>query len=774
MVAQVRPDNYLGRYVLDDKIASGGMASVYGATVSEGEPPGTGSLAVKVLHQHLAEDGDFVRMFRDEGRIAARFDHANVVRVHEVGIDDGRYFIAMERVEGHSFADVLRAYRAARRVVPKAAIFEVLRQSLRALTYVHGFKGENGRRLNIVHRDISPHNILISGTGMVKLTDFGIARGQHRSDRTITGTVKGKMHYMAPEQAAGKRVTARADLYSLGAVAYEAFTGRALLAPARTEVLQGRAIRGEVDFGGNFETLHAELKVWLQKALAVDAEGRFQSAEAMLAAMESIKSAHTSRFKTEVLQRLLDLPQPRPQEREQNLFDDDELRVTGPLPLVAGERPSAVISTPQRPISGVFCGVSGVNPSGHKAVSERLKRSTGVPEEWDTGHGPHLRPSSSALHVVQAHTGVKSRRSGRPSAVRSLPPLTRDGGTGLRVPDVNPEAARRSAAIALQTAGAERPERPQSDAQSEAAAAAPDRRQSRVHVEKQRGLAFAALVAWSCVALFLFATLLEVLNAELELPLREAASSTDDPRAYTTYLHSRPPEWEDAAVALLIELSEQTGCPVHVVHLSSMGSIAQLRAAKARGVRVTAETCPHYLCLLAEDIPDGATAFKCAPPIRPEANREALWRALAEGVIDFVVTDHSPCVPGLKLPEEGDFLRAWGGIASLQLGLASVATEARARGHDLATISRWMTAGPAALLGWDRGPLAPGTRADLVAWDPDEPFTVRAAELAHRNPITPYEGRLLHGRVHEVWLRGQRVVHEGRLSGPPRGEIWCP
>lgn len=520
MVAHARPDNCLGRYVLNDKIASGGMASVYGATMSEGEAPGTGTLAVKVLHEHLAEDGDFVRMFRDEGRIALRFDHNNVVRVHEVGIDDGRYFIAMERVEGHSFADVLRAYRAARRVVPKAAIFEVLRQSLRALTYVHGFKGENGRRLNIVHRDISPHNMLISLTGTVKLTDFGIARGQHRSDRTITGTVKGKMHYMAPEQAAGKRVTARADLYSLGAVAYEAFTGRALLAPARTEVLQGRAIRGEVDFGGAFENLHGELKVWLQKALAVDADDRFQSAEAMLAAMEGIKTAHTSRFKTEVLQRLLELPAPRAEERAQNLFEDAEMRVTGPLPVVPGERPSAVVSTPQRPISGVFCGVSGINPSGHKAASERLQRSSGVPEEWETGHGPQLRPSSSALHVVQAHTGVKRRRSGRASAVRDRPilPLTRDGDTGLRVPDVNADAARRSAAIALQTAGADVPDPRRAKAEQDAAAQAPDRRQSRVHVERQRGLAFAALVAWSCVALLLFATLLEVWNARLELP----------------------------------------------------------------------------------------------------------------------------------------------------------------------------------------------------------------------------------------------------------------
>ena len=555
MVAQERAENRLGRYLLDDKIASGGMASVYGASVPDGDAPGTGTLALKVLHEHLADDGDFVRMFRDEGRIALRFDHTNVVRVHEVGIDDGRYFIAMERVEGHSFADVLRAYKAARRVVPKAAIFEIMRQALRALTYVHAFKGENGRRLNIVHRDISPHNILISLGGMVKLTDFGIARGQHRSDRTVTGTVKGKMHYMAPEQAAGKRVTARADLYGLGAVAYEAFSGRPLLAPARTEVLQERAIRGEVDFGGSFNALHGELKSWLQKALSVDPADRFQSAEAMLAAMENIKIAHASRFKTDVLQRLLELPEPRPQAREQKLFDDDEMRATGPLPVVPGARPSAVVSTPQRPISGAFVGVSGVNPSGHRPASERLRGTAGVPEDWENGSDHLLRPSSSALHVVSAHTGVSRRRSGRVSAVRARPPLTlaRDPDRGLRVPDVDREAARRSAAIALETAGADAPgqgsERDQANGQGAESGA--DRRQSRVHVERQRGLAFAALVAWSCVALLLFATLLEVWNARLELPrvdettfahLFDGAPTVDEGRVASVTVATEAPE----------------------------------------------------------------------------------------------------------------------------------------------------------------------------------------------------------------------------------------
>jgi len=264
-------------------------------------------------------------------------------------------------------------------------------------------------------------------------------------------------------------------------------------------------------------------------------------------------------------------------------------------------------------------------------------------------------------------------------------------------------------------------------------------------------------------------------HAELELPLSDAAArrvEDGDARDYATYLHSRPPEWEDAAVALLVDLCRETGCPVHVVHLSSAGALAVVRQAKAEGLPFTAETCPHYLCLRAEDVPPGATEFKCAPPIREGRNREQLWAALADGTLDFVVTDHSPCVPGLKLPEEGDFLRAWGGIASLQLGLASVFTEARQRGFGIPTLSRWMTAGPARLLGWEHGRLVPGMRADLVAWDPDTAWEVDPHALAHKNPITPYARRRMDGRVTDVWLRGGRIVQDGALVGAPRGRRW--
>lgn len=258
-------------------------------------------------------------------------------------------------------------------------------------------------------------------------------------------------------------------------------------------------------------------------------------------------------------------------------------------------------------------------------------------------------------------------------------------------------------------------------------------------------------------------------HAELELELRDAAQG--DASDYQTYLHSRPPEWEDAAVALLIDLCRDTGCPIHIVHLSSAGALPLLRRAKQEGLPVTAETCPHYLCLRAEDVPPGATEFKCAPPIREGANRDALWAALADGTLDFVVTDHSPCIPGLKLPEEGDFMRAWGGIASLQLGLASVWTEAHRRGFTLEDVARWMTAGPRALLGVPGGRLVEGAPADLVAWDPEGDFTVDGAALAHRHPTTPYAGKRLRGRVDHVWLRGRPIVWDGALTGPATGRL---
>ena len=249
-------------------------------------------------------------------------------------------------------------------------------------------------------------------------------------------------------------------------------------------------------------------------------------------------------------------------------------------------------------------------------------------------------------------------------------------------------------------------------------------------------------------------------HAELDLGAPAPAS---DPRAYRGYLESRPAAWEDEAIRLLVGLCRRTRCPVHIVHLSSASSIPTLRAAKAEGLPITVETCPHYLCLEAESIPDGATLYKCAPPIRDHANREALWEALFEGVIDFVISDHSPCTPSLKLLDTGDFQRAWGGIASLQLGLPAVWSEARRRGADLLRLSTWLSARPAAFAGVGRrkGRLAPGFDADLVVWDPDEPFSPHRDDLYFRHKVSPYLGAELTGRVQTTVLRGVRVFERG-------------
>jgi allantoinase len=232
---------------------------------------------------------------------------------------------------------------------------------------------------------------------------------------------------------------------------------------------------------------------------------------------------------------------------------------------------------------------------------------------------------------------------------------------------------------------------------------------------------------------------------------------------YADFVASRPAVAEDSAIALLLRRARETGARVHVVHLSSASALPLLAEARASGVRVTVETCPHYLALTAEEVPDGDTRFKCCPPVRGAANRDALWQGLADGVIDMVVSDHSPCTPELKRLESGDFGAAWGGIASLQIGLPVVWTEARRRGHTLAEVVTWMAARPAALVGLPRkGRIAPGADADLAVVAPEAEFTV--GPLHHRNPLTPYTGRRLHGVVRQTWLRGAPATgSRGRL-----------
>jgi allantoinase len=246
-------------------------------------------------------------------------------------------------------------------------------------------------------------------------------------------------------------------------------------------------------------------------------------------------------------------------------------------------------------------------------------------------------------------------------------------------------------------------------------------------------------------------------HAELEGPLPEQLRAPpDDPGSYACWLERRPAAWEEAAIALLIELCRETGCAVHIVHLSAASALPMLQAARAEGLPITVETCPHYLCLCAEEVPREATLFKCAPPIRAAQNRDGLWAGLREGAIDLVVTDHSPCTPQLK---DGGFIEAWGGIASLSLGLSSVWTEAKARGFTLDDVVEWMCAAPARLTGLDsrKGTIAPGRDADLVAFDETAEFVVGPQDLHFRHKVSPWLGRHLRGRVLQTWLRGHNI-----------------
>jgi allantoinase len=240
---------------------------------------------------------------------------------------------------------------------------------------------------------------------------------------------------------------------------------------------------------------------------------------------------------------------------------------------------------------------------------------------------------------------------------------------------------------------------------------------------------------------------------------------------YKSFLASRPPKAESTAIAALVDAARATGARAHVLHLSDADSLPLIAAARAEGVRLTVETCPHYLSLDADHVPDGATAYKCCPPIREQDNQDRLWQGLRDGLIDIVVTDHSPATAALKEPASGDFAEAWGGVASLQLGLAVVWTEARRRGVPLADVVRWMSAGPAALVGLERkGAIAVGKDADLAVFAPEATFVVDPARLHHKNPVTPYAGRDLTGTVRRTLLRGHEVGDEPTGTLLRRGE----
>lgn len=244
----------------------------------------------------------------------------------------------------------------------------------------------------------------------------------------------------------------------------------------------------------------------------------------------------------------------------------------------------------------------------------------------------------------------------------------------------------------------------------------------------------------------------------------DAAPRRGGPR-YADFLASRPRDAEDSAIATLIAEARRLDARVHVLHLSSADALPLIAEARRDGVRITVETCPHYLTLTAEEVPDGASEFKCCPPIRESANQDLLWQALADGTIDCVVTDHSPSTADLKTD---DFATAWGGISGLQLSLSAVWTEARRRGHGLEDVIRWMSSRTAELVGLDdrKGAIEAGRDADFAVLAPDETFTVDPAALHHRNPVTAYAGKTLYGVVRSTWLRGERIVEDGRFTAP--------
>ncbi|TQK17953.1 allantoinase [Microbacterium sp. SLBN-154] len=250
-------------------------------------------------------------------------------------------------------------------------------------------------------------------------------------------------------------------------------------------------------------------------------------------------------------------------------------------------------------------------------------------------------------------------------------------------------------------------------------------------------------------------------------------------RDYAAFLASRPAASEASAIETVIAEARRSGARAHILHLSDAGSLPAIRRAKAEGVDLTVETCPHYLTISAEEIPPGSPEFKCCPPIRDAANRDRLWEGIVDGTVDAIVSDHSPSTVDLKRTGDGDFGLAWGGISGLQVGLSAVWTEARRRGIPLETLLPLFTTGPARVAGLSAGVIEPGAPAHLTVFGADDPYPIRAAELLHKNPITAYENRVLRGRIRRTWLHGRSVfdVTEGgpgeapQFRGAPGGRL---
>ncbi len=259
-----------------------------------------------------------------------------------------------------------------------------------------------------------------------------------------------------------------------------------------------------------------------------------------------------------------------------------------------------------------------------------------------------------------------------------------------------------------------------------------------------------------------------IVHAEDEDSVKHASATHSRSRDYADFLRARPRGAENLAIARVIETSRRLDSRAHILHLSSADALPMIRSARADGVPLTVETCPHYLTFVAESIPDGATQFKCCPPIREEGNQTQLWDALGDGAIDIVVTDHSPCTVDLKALGIGDFSTAWGGVAGLQVGLSATWSGARTRGHSLADVVNWMSTGPADFVDLpSKGRIEVGADADFAVFAPDEEFVVKVADLHHKNPVSAYDGSTLTGVVRATWLNGKQVD----ITAAPRGQL---